>query len=344
MKKTSVFYNLLAAMIPSQEPLSVETVENSKSNKRLVSEAEYSDTCSSCHQIKDLLFENGYSQGLAFIGKKKYPQALNEFDQLLTHEPDNPRFHLQRGICLKHLERYEEALPALFTALTHDPQNNVAVKNIAACYLSLRQKQASVWWYEHATSLGPHDPDVWHGLGECYASLKREKEAVGSYKKEFDLIASLRDDMVHKKQSRFCSSSELGQINEYMVRLVDLSNYIGRYYFEIGRIDEAKKHLSQAISAWADTWKFMTQHNLKWIGPGTSPSESNMLKLPVKQKKTLVSALITLADCHLQDKQITEASDCFKTILNIEQSDKNVRERAQEMLEGLNALSIKSKD
>jgi len=346
--KMILLSNVLAAVLPTRKPVPAETVEHPTSNKPSEVDAGYGDTRSNCHQIKNLLFENRYLQGITLIEQKKYPQALNEFDRLLTHEPDNPLFHLQRGICLKHLGEFEGALPPLFTALTLDPQNGVAVKNIAACYQSLRQKQASAWWYGLATRLNPHDPDVWRGLGECYDSLKMANEVVQSYKKEIDLIASLRDDIVadvsqSSKSQFFCPCpSKIKQMNEYTVRLIDRLGYIGRYHLAIGHIDEAKNYLLWSISTWADTRKITDHYNLRCIDSGLSSYTLNLLKFPAKQKQMLVLALGTLADCHVREEQISEALDCLQTILDIEPAEKIVRERIQNMVASVNDPATKS--
>ena len=86
----------------------------------------------------------GYARTLFNDGE--YQKALDEYDKLLTLQPDKKSYLLNKAVCLTNLQQFEEAEKVLFR-LNYDAPDDVNVNRVLAWTLTNDGK------YEQAESL-----------------------------------------------------------------------------------------------------------------------------------------------------------------------------------------------
>ena len=122
-----------------------------------------------------------FNMGNAFLGLKKYQEALESFDRALALRPDYSQAHNSRGACLLEQGHPERALVSLSTALELNPNYPEALNNHGNALQELNRLEEAIPSYERAIRLRPDSGSVHANLGNALFVLRRYDEALASY-------------------------------------------------------------------------------------------------------------------------------------------------------------------
>lgn len=97
----------------------------------------------------------------AMFQEKDYQGACNAYEQLLILHPDDPRYLLNKAVCMGNMKQYDEALKILFKLNYEDPDNN-NVKRILAWTLvgSGKTEQAGKIYTQMLDTVQPEGDDL----------------------------------------------------------------------------------------------------------------------------------------------------------------------------------------
>ncbi|HEY7725496.1 MAG TPA: tetratricopeptide repeat protein, partial [Anaeromyxobacteraceae bacterium] len=97
-----------------------------------------------------------YEQGVSFVSRGQYAEALAALDEAIRRDPRLPVAYTARGAALFGLGRYVEAAGDYRTALALDPAQATPLFGLGECYRLLQQPAAAVEHYgRYVQSVAP---------------------------------------------------------------------------------------------------------------------------------------------------------------------------------------------
>lgn len=96
-----------------------------------------------------------FSNGLEAMTKEDWQGAIDQFDRIILSQSDLSGAHLNRGICLEHLEKTQAAKVSYETALLMNPQNVFALNRLGHWYRNQGQFNQAREQYQKALNLWP---------------------------------------------------------------------------------------------------------------------------------------------------------------------------------------------
>ncbi len=125
-------------------------------------------TCMECY--------NG--RGQAYLGLRKIPEALADFDAAIAAGIITPKLFLNRGRCLVLLGRSAEALPDLNRSLELEPRSPLAHYFRAVAYQKTNAPEQAVADYTQALQLNPKYVEALIDRGMLHYSVQHYPEAI----------------------------------------------------------------------------------------------------------------------------------------------------------------------
>jgi tetratricopeptide (TPR) repeat protein len=104
-------------------------------------------------------------QGIEKSRLGNYEAAVEDFEQVITENPQDINAYFNRGYAYSSLGKFEEALADFTQALTLDPQMGQAYVNRGNVYLQLGEDKEAIADYEKALKINPHDAFAQNNLG-----------------------------------------------------------------------------------------------------------------------------------------------------------------------------------
>lgn len=114
---------------------------------------------------------------------RNYPDAIEQFDKAIAHNPNFAEAHASKGNCLEKLGRFEDALVAYDKTLSIRPDLESAWLGRGNAFRNLARYDDAFATYDKALSLKPGFAPAWVGRGDVLADLKRHDEALAAYDK-----------------------------------------------------------------------------------------------------------------------------------------------------------------
>lgn len=87
--------------------------------------------------------------------KKNYPVAIQLLSRLISYDPDNANYYVNRGLMYAHLQRWENALADYGHAIKLNPSLDRAYSNRANLYANQQSWAEAIMDYDHAIDLNP---------------------------------------------------------------------------------------------------------------------------------------------------------------------------------------------
>lgn len=161
-----------------------------------------------------------FSVGFLFTQQGKHKEAIDAYSQSIDLNPNIPVPYNNRGAAKIELEQYEAAILDLNHAIHMNPSYAIAFSNRGNAKRGLRQYEAAIEDYEEALSLNSNNADVYNNRGVVKFDLEQYEAAIADY------YQALRLGFDKAK----------GYYN------------LGEAYAAMGRKDEAKNYLTEALS------------------------------------------------------------------------------------------------
>ncbi|MDG6220506.1 MAG: tetratricopeptide repeat protein [Candidatus Thermoplasmatota archaeon] len=122
-----------------------------------------------------------YNQGVGLSRQRKYPEAIQCYDQALSIEENYPRALFNKAVVLQVMGRVGEAIEVYrrLTALT--PEDSEVWGNMAIALRSLGRTTDALECYNRAIAINPNDPSMWSNKGIALRALGRTDEAIQCY-------------------------------------------------------------------------------------------------------------------------------------------------------------------
>lgn len=125
--------------------------------------------------------EKQFNQACLLHEKGEIPQAIKEYQNLLSFLPDFPQLHFNCGLAFYDQERYQEAEKHYSRACTLNSEDPDIHYNRGLNFRRLNQIQDAAESFERAFRLGDHDLDTLYNLGLCYQDLGEFSQAAFLY-------------------------------------------------------------------------------------------------------------------------------------------------------------------
>lgn len=222
----------------------VEILQNKTSDKELKKAAELNSTDPQAWvQLGGLLFDN-----------KKYKESAKLMSFCADSFPKDYVVNFIYGLGLAQTEKHSQAKPYLEKAVEIQPNDVNALSAYAFTLNQLKDYEEAVKYLDKALTLKPDDVNLLGTLGLIYNAQQKWKECDSVYEKALNLDST--NALVNNNYAY--SLSERGIQLERAMEMVNFalkadsanSSYLdtkGWIFFKMGRYDEAKDYIEQAI-------------------------------------------------------------------------------------------------
>jgi TolB-like protein/DNA-binding winged helix-turn-helix (wHTH) protein/Tfp pilus assembly protein PilF len=120
---------------------------------------------------------NGWSSSV----EEDQARAERLLQDVLEHDPNDPRAHISLGVLRRFQNRLGEARIELETAIALDRNHTVAFRNLGLTLMQLGKPEAAIPYIEKSILLSPHDPNIvnnYASLGQCHLLLGHLDQAI----------------------------------------------------------------------------------------------------------------------------------------------------------------------
>jgi tetratricopeptide (TPR) repeat protein len=186
-------------------------------------------------------------KGIAYYMSKKYPEAIEQFDQALQiselRELDRDILYY-KGSALMAIGSYDLATAVYTQILSDNKEDGEALLDRANCYRILGDHESSLADYDYAITLDPKNYDAYFGMYSLLLESGMEKEAAEILTKIEGIEGDSSDDQFQRAKLHYYQG-------DYETALVELEESYTKGYTEalffIGEIYRQKKDYQRAI-------------------------------------------------------------------------------------------------
>jgi tetratricopeptide (TPR) repeat protein len=139
-------------------------------------------------QLADRLLEESpndvnitYLKGANYFQAKRFPEALDVFDAILTLDARNVDAWRAKGICLAEQKLYASSLPAYHAALDHAPDDPFTLNEMGKALANLGEHTEAVDAFARAVKANPRFAEAWHYLAVSFDSAGRTADALACF-------------------------------------------------------------------------------------------------------------------------------------------------------------------
>jgi len=119
--------------------------------------------------------------GRAYYEQGKYPEAIEQFQKLVTSGKAQATDHLNLGLALMGANKLDLALGEMTTAQQMDPQLVAAEYNLGILYKREWRNPDAEAALRRVSTADPQDPATWFNLGTVYCAEKKLDECLDAY-------------------------------------------------------------------------------------------------------------------------------------------------------------------
>ena len=125
-----------------------------------------------------------FNRGLAFAGESDWDNAILEYSEALSLDPDNAEIWNKRGLAHQSKKAYGSAIVDFTKAIVLAPDNAVAYNNRGLTYYRVSSRDDALADFGRAIDLDPNYPDPYFNRGNVWGSYAR---AIEDYTKAIDI-------------------------------------------------------------------------------------------------------------------------------------------------------------
>jgi predicted O-linked N-acetylglucosamine transferase (SPINDLY family) len=217
----------------------------------------YVDAVSDFKQFVTLepdLFFGHYNLGNALKEMTCYDEALKSFDRATDINPDYAEAYNNRGIIFIELKRYNEALTSFDRATTINPDYAEAYYSRGIVFTALKRYDDALTSFDKAVAINPEYAEAYYSRGLVFIELKHYEHAVAS----FDSAITINPDYAEAFHALALSCKVLRRFVDalfYFDRAITLNPDYAEAHFnrgliftELRRLDEASASYDRAIA------------------------------------------------------------------------------------------------
>lgn len=134
-----------------------------------------------------------FFKGISYIENKQYPQAIKEFQNAITINPNYFKAYNCIGYVYHLLHNSDEAISYYKKAVQINPDYIVAHNNLGGEYFSLRQYEQAITYVEKSVRINPSDAQSYYNLGMAYFYLKDPQKSDENFKKAKELYTQQKN-------------------------------------------------------------------------------------------------------------------------------------------------------
>ena len=117
-------------------------------------------------------------RGAAYYELGKYQRAIEDFDEGIRLDPLETAFYHNRGSAYNALGQYERAIEDLNNAIRLDPENPKSHGNRGSAYNALGQYERAIEDFDEEIRLDPDDPITYNNRASAYNALGQYQRAI----------------------------------------------------------------------------------------------------------------------------------------------------------------------
>ena len=127
------------------------------------------------------------SEGLKCL-KNDFPEkALDKFQNILVHKPNNANTLNFLGICFFQLKNYNKALFYIKKAIDNNSEEVGFYINLGNIYKDLKDYEKALEAYISGVKINKESPELFYNIGILYADQHNYEEAIVNYKKTLNI-------------------------------------------------------------------------------------------------------------------------------------------------------------
>jgi tetratricopeptide (TPR) repeat protein len=224
-----------------------------------------------------------YNLGIIYYKTDKFEEALDAYEYCLAIDEEFTAAKFNKANVLVELERFDEAIKEYKSGIEEDGEDSITYCNLGGCYERMDRLEDARENYKYATELNPNIAEAWFGIGLTYEKENKNKEALPFYLRasmldpentEYLLVlgeTQYRLNQIENCEETYAKLVELDttmseawldwsfvkysqeNVKDAIEMLMEAlkTNYdchqfhyrLVCYLYELGKIEEAKKHL-----------------------------------------------------------------------------------------------------
>ncbi|MEC9309131.1 MAG: tetratricopeptide repeat protein, partial [Chloroflexota bacterium] len=122
-----------------------------------------------------------FNRGNAFYDLREYQQAIDNYNQAITLDPDYSDAYKNRGATYSVLQEYGQAIDNYNHAISFDSSDPMTYFNRGNAFYDLREYQQAIDNYNQVISIDPTNMDAYYSRGRAYDELGEHETAIADY-------------------------------------------------------------------------------------------------------------------------------------------------------------------
>lgn len=136
------------------------------------------------YQLGAVLASQGDAPGVSQVDRdKKYQDAIDQFQQAITLDPNHYKAHYRMGVLFEKLDQPQKADQAFRKSIELRPTYSIAFVSLGNMYIDYGFANIGQAVLETGSKVNDKDAAMWNGLGRAQLSLNKPNEAIDSFKK-----------------------------------------------------------------------------------------------------------------------------------------------------------------
>jgi tetratricopeptide (TPR) repeat protein len=131
--------------------------------------------------------EEWENEGIAFMEKEQYQEALTCFDAVLAQNPQNLKIWFVKGFALASMQQFLEAVNCFDRVLKTNPENRSTLRNKGKCLSFLNRYEEAIRCYDKVIKLDAADGEAWAEKGMNLSILKQFEAAIECFDRALGL-------------------------------------------------------------------------------------------------------------------------------------------------------------
>ena len=191
-------------------------------------------------------FEGWFSRGLTKNLLKQYEEATKDFDKAIEIEPEDYTCWRLRGQSKGGLEQYEEAIKDFDKAIEYGPKDYYSWLLRGKSKYCLQQYEEAIKDLDKAIEINPEDNDSWVWRGQSKVGLMQYEEAIKDFDKAIEINPQASDSLGMRGLT-YLRSMKYELAEKDFKKAYEINNDEVNFNFNLGRIFYSKKNNYLAI-------------------------------------------------------------------------------------------------
>ena len=226
-------------------------------------------------KLGEAFIQSKDDEGLEHLGIRLLEQyddgisALKYLELARKLDPSNERFLYNEGGALSRLKRYPEAIERYQQAVKLKPDKNEAWNNMGSAYQETGQYQKAIECYRKAINYRSDDYQSHNNMGVAFAALGNFGKAINCYERALKYKVGYYQALRNMGNAFY----KLGQYEDAVVRFQEATDYKSDYHeawHGMGVAFSALRQYRDAIDSYQQAVHFAPNHHNAWYNMGVA--------------------------------------------------------------------------